>query len=652
MADPVLLDPWIAATGQTRTRPLSATLALARRAARAAGVTRLADVSGLAPFNLPVFQAVRPGARLLSVSQGKGLTRMAAMVSALLEAVEIDCAERTPVPEDRRPLETMPDALDIWHRHTRALLGVRLDPAVARNWVSVANLTTGGTALAPWDLLSLDTTRRLPGDVRPSTVGLATGNSHAEACVAALGELLEHHFQSATRDWSARDRRAAELDLDDIDDKIAAGLVRHIRRRGFAVRAWSMGQEAGIASFCCAITDVAPLGRILPPAGGTACHPNPGTAFVRALLEAVQSRVGLIAGARDDLAPEDYADGAHRTMDLILGSLSFGRGPLPWTAVPDHATRDAEEQRDILLAVASGQSRLPVLLYTHQPPVEGLSVVHALAPGLGDLARGPSAPPPASPLPAICRSRNRRPIVFAGPSLPSRLVPADIELRPPAICGDLAALLDDPPPVVGLIDGCFESAPTVWHKEIIDLIAHGIPVAGAASLGALRAAELDGFGMIGVGRIYEAYRDGRIERDDAVMLVHAPAELDWRPLTVALVDAEAALDAAGLPEPELRQLQRIVRTTDFRERTWPLCLERYRVRTGLTPTYSPERLAGLATLKLQDSLALVERLLAGFPRPAPVTPSASTALYRVMLERSGRSPRPAPSPAVGHALPA
>ena len=68
------------------------------------------------------------------------------------------------------------------------------------------------------------------------------------------------------------------------------------------------------------------------------------------------------------------------------------------------------------------------------------------------------------------------------------------------------------PAVIGIIDGYFEIVPTVWHKEILWAMAQGIHVFGAASIGALRAAELDAFGMRGIGRIYEAVPRRRARR--------------------------------------------------------------------------------------------------------------------------------------------
>jgi hypothetical protein len=514
-------------------------------------------------------------------------------------------------------------------------------------------LTTGGEARIPWDIASLDLTPELPSDVRLSSVGLATGNTDDEASVAAVAELLEHDLQAAMRDLSPQGRRACELDLDTVTDPVPRRLVVHIRNRGFALRAWSMGQEAGIAAFGCAVTEVAVTGTMLPPAAGSGCHPDRGIAFVRAVLEAVQSRITLIAGAREDLTPDDYRGGIDRMLDLVLGGLSFGPGPLHWSDIPHHPIRDARHGLDILLAGAARRSSLPILLYKHPRPHPDLAVVRAVGPGLADLAREPK-PPLARPFPTPIRpkSGNPRPILFVGPSLDRSLVPDAIEVRPPAVCGDLTALLADPPPAVGLIDGSFEEAPTVWHKEILDLIAHDVPVAGAASLGALRAAELHMLGMIGIGAIFEAYAAGRVQRDDAVLLSHAPAELGWRPLTVSLVDAEAALQRARLGQPERRQLQRIVRRADFRARTWQACLADYRLRTGSPATIGEAQLEGLATAKRDDALALVAALVRGLPRPDASPHPPMTALYRLMLEKRIPPPLADRLQASGIALPA
>ena len=63
-------------------------------------------------------------------------------------------------------------------------------------------------------------------------------------------------------------------------------------------------------------------------------------------------------------------------------------------------------------------------------------------------------------------------------------------------------------------------------------------------MGALRAAELWEFGMVGVGAVSAAYRDNDIEDDDEVAVIHGPAELDYLPLSEAMVNVRATVERA------------------------------------------------------------------------------------------------------------
>ena len=142
-----------------------------------------------------------------------------------------------------------------------------------------------------------------------------------------------------------------------------------------------------------------------------------------------------------------------------------------------------------------------------------------------------------------------RAVIFAGPSLPPRLRPDDARLawRPPVRQGDVYRAALARPAIIGVIDGYFEVTPTVWHKEILWAMQAGIHVYGAASIGALRAAELDAFGMRGVGRVYEDFRDGVLQDDDEVAVLHGPEELGYPPLTEAMVNIRATFEAAAEP---------------------------------------------------------------------------------------------------------
>jgi hypothetical protein len=212
-------------------------------------------------------------------------------------------------------------------------------------------------------------------------------------------------------------------------------------------------------------------------------------------------------------------------------------------------------------------------------------------------------------------------VIFSGPSLhgadPALLEGFDV--RPPAGCGDVLAAAMSGAKAIGLIDGVFDHALAVWHKEILYAIGEGIPVYGAASMGALRGAECAAYGMIGVGRIFEDYASGRRVADADVGVAHAPAEFGYAPLSLALVDVEATLEAAlaadALPPETCAALLQAARRLHFKERTWPDIL----VGADLTD-FSPleavlERHA--RSQKQEDALALLARMRTDAGKPAP-----------------------------------
>jgi hypothetical protein len=137
-------------------------------------------------------------------------------------------------------------------------------------------------------------------------------------------------------------------------------------------------------------------------------------------------------------------------------------------------------------------------------------------------------------------------VIFLGPTLPRRAARAVLEAdyRPPVGHGDVWRALESRPKVIGVIDGVFEHVPAVWHKELLQAMAEGVHVFGASSMGALRAAELHAFGMRGVGRIFEAYRDGHWLDDDEVAITHGPAETGWVTLCEPMANVRFTLEAA------------------------------------------------------------------------------------------------------------
>jgi hypothetical protein len=187
-------------------------------------------------------------------------------------------------------------------------------------------------------------------------------------------------------------------------------------------------------------------------------------------------------------------------------------------------------------------------------------------------------------------------IIFAGPSLPprTRLGVAGVEWRPPVRQGDLYLAALQRPALIGVIDGYFELVPTVWHKEILWAMAQGIHVYGAASTGALRAAELADFGMKGIGHVYRQFSTGRLIDDDEVAVLHGPQEVDYVQVTEAMVNVRATIDRAlqvGIVEPALAEvLVPIAKSIFYKDRTYEAI-----VKIAADHGLSPEELRRFAS---------------------------------------------------------
>lgn len=165
-------------------------------------------------------------------------------------------------------------------------------------------------------------------------------------------------------------------------------------------------------------------------------------------------------------------------------------------------------------------------------------------------------------------------IVFVGPSLPNaqEFAAPDIELRPPACQGDVMQALAGGATAIGLIDGQFAMAAPVWHKELLFALSKDIPVFGAASMGALRAAECADFGMIGIGKIFEDFASGKRVDDADVALTYGPAELGYPALSIPLVNVDATIDKISdlevLSEATCQTLRDAARKIFFKRRSW------------------------------------------------------------------------------------
>jgi len=240
--------------------------------------------------------------------------------------------------------------------------------------------------------------------------------------------------------------------------------------------------------------------------------------------------------------------------------------------------------------------------------------------------------------------------VFAGPTLSGReirrILPEAV-VHPPVAAGDLLSMAVAPGDTVVLVDGLQASGRAVRHREILGLVDQGVEVWGAGALGALRAAELQPFGVRLYGRVARLAARGILEGDDEVAVDHAGADGRWAARTVALVDVRAACRRAcrgGLIDPETAdQVVATARALPFRRRRWEEILGRA-VEAGLDPemAWRVEQLASRAPrLTEADALGCLEavrRRHGAPPRPRPgraARPFTTVYQQRWAEERSG-----------------
>nr|WP_042187455.1 YcaO-like family protein [Kibdelosporangium sp. MJ126-NF4]CEL18103.1 FIG00820054: hypothetical protein [Kibdelosporangium sp. MJ126-NF4]CTQ90668.1 FIG00820054: hypothetical protein [Kibdelosporangium sp. MJ126-NF4] len=361
--------------GTHRSCPPDVTMRKIEKHFDALGITRVADVTGLDDIGIPVCQAVRPNSRTLSVSQGKGVTLELAMVSAAMESIELWHAEEAEFDEVYASIWEMEDNLSYRVSDLALRKSSTPPPGLRLSWVRATSALGGDATWLPRLCVGLDSTDQTRW-VFPlfyvSSNGLASGNTWEEAVVHALCELLERDaLARAGHDWRGR-----RLHLTGLDEGCAS-LVERFERSDTSVVVRDLSDLVGLPCF-----EAAVWSRTLPHVfAGAGCHLDAEVALSRALTEAAQSRLTLIAGARDDIAHSIYAWlGTRRKLsDPLLNR------PAPtrlFTDVESLATSSfAEDVRVLNSLVRHKTGHSPLVVDLSRPEI-GIPVVRVVAPGL------------------------------------------------------------------------------------------------------------------------------------------------------------------------------------------------------------------------------------------------------------------------------
>jgi len=350
------------------------------------GIVRLANVTGLDYLGIPVFMAVRPNSRSLSVSQGKGLDDWAAKASAFMEAAELAHAERI-----GGRLRVMSYAAMKSRAADPASLPLAKGRKLRRDceipWIEGRDIAGGNSIFVPFELVHTDYTlpqRAGMGFFAASSNGLASGNHKLEAICAGLCEVVERDATALWRLRAHEDRARRRLKLSTVGDGDCRWLLDRLTDCGIAVAAWDATTDVGIACLVCRIRESPANKRSNHGAfWGAGCHVSSAIALIRALTEAVQSRLTYIAGSRDDLRRRDYGDARNAALyDLALDLWEGQRAARVFGDVPSvtHATvaRDVSHILAKLRCVGLDEG---VVVDLSRPRL-GIPVVRVIVPGL------------------------------------------------------------------------------------------------------------------------------------------------------------------------------------------------------------------------------------------------------------------------------
>jgi len=325
-----------------RIRPPAETLSLARRAAPTAGITRVAEITGLDRLGIPVFTSMRPKAveGAVTVYNGKGFTAEEAEVSAIMEGVERFSAERGSHASIFGSLAELSEGHIVLDPRRIILPGVRQYSTTERlEWVKGSSLFSMGEVLVPAESV-FHPYERENQLFRTNTNGLAVGNVMEEAVFHALMEVIERDAWSL---FEVNASVARDLDLEDCMEW--SGPVREVIKKlesaSVEPHLKDITSDVGITTIAAAIDDEATRDAALLSLGvGT--HLVPEIAVLRALTEAVQSRLTTIHGTREDTFKAEYIRriGYERMKRINRKWFSSSMKAVKFADLPSHQSDD------------------------------------------------------------------------------------------------------------------------------------------------------------------------------------------------------------------------------------------------------------------------------------------------------------------------
>ncbi|MHB8877431.1 MAG: YcaO-like family protein [Myxococcaceae bacterium] len=309
------------------------------------GVTRVARLTGLDRSGVEVAAAVRPRGHVLQVCNGKGGTFAQAAAGAVLEAAELWCAERVDAATLRfGSLREVSAVAPVWGPDEAGSAGELIAPELWTSrtriaWCPAQDLLTGGEVQVPAQAVYCPPAEGPslgPSVLRWTSNGMGAHPEKALALRHALLEAIErdHLARELPHGWTGAAVRSRMLDRSTWDAAPrTAAAVRAIEARGLKVFLFDLGPRRSLGLPLAGALLLDPEFGPVPLTAGYACGLGRDEALLGALLEAAQSRLTDVHGAREDVSPADA-----QSMQLLRRWCEEAKPRRSAAALPEYVT--------------------------------------------------------------------------------------------------------------------------------------------------------------------------------------------------------------------------------------------------------------------------------------------------------------------------
>ncbi len=351
-----------------------------------AGITRIADITGLDRVGVPTTLVLRPNALTIACSSGKGITMDQAYVSGCVEAIELHAAETARLDSVRASYEELSRRAAVPDERDLALTQYSLfNRDWPFHWYEAWDIASDQPLMVPLAMVGMSRSEALMaslGAFQVSSNGLGGGNTLAEAVAAGLYEAVErdglacHNLAAMLRGHRMPVVRAEAAS----EYPTVAAVLDRCTQAGVSFVIYDCTTDVGVPTYSASIYDDREQG--VGVVRGSGAHLDPEIAMLRAVTEGLQARLNFIAGSRDDIFRSafrrfqvDRADAVER--------ITHDAATAP-TAPRRVSTASADFGTDIINVVdqLGGAGCHQVAVVDLTPASSPVSVVRVIVPGL------------------------------------------------------------------------------------------------------------------------------------------------------------------------------------------------------------------------------------------------------------------------------